>query len=317
MRANQLTFLAVAACTLLALAAGSAPGGMIYWTDSGTQKIQRAPADGGPVEDIVMDSLPGGIAFDLLQGKMYWTSVIGGTIKRTNLDGTGSETIVSGLIRPRGIALGQDPSKIYWTEAHVSTRRIQRANLDGTGVEQLVTENGYPYAIAVGSMRMYWANCGDLPASHIKRADLDGSHDMDYVAVGDFWAVALDEEAGYLYWASRFYIMRGPMDAHNDPGNAETLYDTHGGQLKGLALDLDGGKMYWTEKGAFTGIKRANLDGTDVEVIVSGLIQPGGIAFLVPEPATLGLLALGGLPLVRRRRPSSGRRPCQHRLANG
>ena len=51
---------------------------------------------------------------------------------------------------------------------------------------------------------------------------------------------------------------------------------------RGLAVDLTGGKMYWTDLGAVRGmgsIQRANLDGTDVEVLVPGVAGPyGGLA---------------------------------------
>jgi len=49
----------------------------------------------------------------------------------------------------------------------------------------------------------------------------------------------------------------------------------------GIALDLGAGKMYWTD--AFTDkIQRANLDGSDVEDLVTGLVAPTGIALGAP-----------------------------------
>ncbi len=47
----------------------------------------------------------------------------------------------------------------------------------------------------------------------------------------------------------------------------------------GLAVDAPAGKVYWTH-GAFQqgAIRRANLDGTNVETIVSGLTNPRGLA---------------------------------------
>ena len=47
----------------------------------------------------------------------------------------------------------------------------------------------------------------------------------------------------------------------------------------GIALDIAGGKMYWTDDGIGT-IQRANLDGTGVEDLfpVGGLVAPHGIA---------------------------------------
>ena len=45
----------------------------------------------------------------------------------------------------------------------------------------------------------------------------------------------------------------------------------------GLALDVSGGKMYWTNGGTDT-IQRANLDGSNIEDLVTGLSYPQGIA---------------------------------------
>ena len=52
----------------------------------------------------------------------------------------------------------------------------------------------------------------------------------------------------------------------------------------GLALDLRGGKMYWTDRGTAK-IQRANLDGSGVEELLTsavGLENPSGLA-LAPE----------------------------------
>jgi hypothetical protein len=70
-----------------------------------------------------------------------------------------------------------------------------------------------------------------------------------------------------------------------------------------IALDLLAGKMYWTngwDGGSNNMIQRANLNGTGVETFLSGVGLPWGIA-ITPEPATLLLLTLGGLMVLRRR----------------
>ena len=48
----------------------------------------------------------------------------------------------------------------------------------------------------------------------------------------------------------------------------------------GIALDVAGGKMYWTEQFPSNKIRRANLDGTNLETVVTGgqLSNPAGIA---------------------------------------
>ena len=80
----------------------------MYWTDNGTDKIQRANLDGSNVEDLVTTGLsnPRGIALDLINSKMYWTDFGTEKIQRANLDGSNVEDLVTtGLSFPFGIAL--------------------------------------------------------------------------------------------------------------------------------------------------------------------------------------------------------------------
>ncbi|MDE0435977.1 MAG: hypothetical protein OXH92_18410 [Bryobacterales bacterium] len=112
--------------------------GKMYWTDSGTGKIQRANLDGTRVEDLVTGlGNPVGLELDPGAGKMYWTHNLGGKIRRASLDGTGVEDVTPGaFLLPEGLALDAGAGKMYWIERGGV---IQRANLDGTGFETVVT----------------------------------------------------------------------------------------------------------------------------------------------------------------------------------
>ena len=123
--------------------------GKVYWTDSGTDKIQRANLDGSNVQDLVTEGLrtPTGIALDLIEGKMYWTDSGTDKIQRANLDGSNIEDIVTGLRTPTGIAVDPEGGKVYWTDSGTDT--IQRANLDGSNIEDLVTGLRTPTGIAL------------------------------------------------------------------------------------------------------------------------------------------------------------------------
>ena len=124
----------------------------MYWTDAGTDKIQRSNLDGSGVEDLVTAGLdnPDGIALDVSGGKMYWTDWGTEKIQRSNLDGSRVEDLVtSGLEGPAGIALDVSGGRTYWTDW--GTDKIQRSNLDGSGVEDLVTSGlEGPAGIALG-----------------------------------------------------------------------------------------------------------------------------------------------------------------------
>ena len=78
---------------------------------------------------------------------MYWTERNGKshTIRRSNLDGSNVETLVTLSSRPSGIAIAAYDEMIYWTEWDTGT--IRAAFLDGSNVETLVTGLGSPSSL--------------------------------------------------------------------------------------------------------------------------------------------------------------------------
>ncbi len=262
----------------------SSPGGStpkMYWTDSVTDKIQRANLDGSNVEDLVTAGLsdPDGIALDVAGGKIYWTDTLTDKIQRANLDGTNVEDLVTEVKRPPSIALDINGGKMYWTDWEVN--KIQRANLDGSNIEDLVTEGlGNPDGIALdlSDGKMYWT---DWEANKIQRANLDGSNIEDLVTegLGDPNVIALDISGGKMYWTD--WIMNKIQRANLDGSNIEDLV-TGLGDPRGIALDISRGKMYWTDVGT-SKIQRANLDGSNIEDLIStGLRSPRCIALYFP-----------------------------------
>ena len=253
------------------------PMGKIYWTDSGTgnptpmqdDKIQRANLDGSNVETLLAFQnflrLPMGIALDMTGDKMYWTDSTRDRIRRANLDGSGVEDILNTrtfggqslpgpATTPRDVALDltSDPPKMYWVDAgraNLEEGKIQRANLDGSSPEALVTTglvNPQSIALDVAGGKMYWTDSGTGGPNGLENDKI--------------------------------------QRANLDGSNVETLL-TFQNQLRvprGIALDVAGGKMYWTD--IFTDrIRRANLDGSGIELVINTRTIGGQS---LPNPAT-------------------------------
>ena len=171
----------------IAVAPGASPAGAskLYWTDWGTDKIQRANLDGSGIEDLVVGGGldgPDGLALDVAGGKMYWTDAGANKIQRAGLDGSDVEDLVTGLGIPYGLALDVSGGKMYWTDRQAS--RIQRSDLDGANVEDLITSGlAFPGELVLDVQRgkMYWTNPG---SDKIQRANLDGSQVEDLVTSG-------------------------------------------------------------------------------------------------------------------------------------
>ena len=132
----------------------------------------------------------------------------------------------------------------------------------------------------------------------IDRADLDGSNITSIVPTGGTFTpkqLQLDKKNGKLYWCDRegMRVMRCNLDG----SKIETLVDTSQGDPRpgpdatkwcvGIALDLDGGKLYWTQKGSDNAgqgrIFRANLEipkgqtpanRKDIELLYENLPEP-------------------------------------------
>ena len=215
--------------------------------------------------------------------RIYWTDTTAGKLQRSNLDGSGVETLVTtGLEAPIGIALDVAGGKMYWTDPPAD--RIQRSNLDGSGVETLVTtglEIPIGIALDVAGGKMYWTDNG---TEKIQRSNLDGSGVETLVATGlsNPRGVALDAAGGKMYWTDKGTdkIQRSNLDG----SSVEDLVTTGLRNPQGIALDVAGGKMYWADYGEWERrhedkIQRSNLDGSGVETLVTtGIVDPWGIA---------------------------------------
>ena len=193
----------------------------MYWTNPGTQTIQRADLNGQNAEhffDLSQLHLTGelaDIALDLDGGKVYWTDSETeqndwgtGTIQRADLDGQNREVLFDPIVRrPHGIAL--DVDKMYWSDSIAGS--IQRANLDGSGMEVLVTGLDEPMGIALTAGRkIYWAASG---TGKIQAADLDGSQVEDIVTGLDRpYAIALDRGRSKIYWSEWETIQRANLN---------------------------------------------------------------------------------------------------------
>lgn len=195
-------------------------------------------------------------AFDLNQGRVYWTREQG-TIQRASLDGDNVEVLFAPEVRkPHAIVLDIAGKRMYWTDSTAGS--INRADLDGSDTEVLVTGLASPKGIALLEGKIYWADSG---TNKIQAANTDRPQVEDILTGLDGpRAVALDMVRSKLYWRESQTINRSDLDGSNPEDLLEVDYWS-----TGLALDADRGKLYWTEDSR---VRRSNLDGSNIEDIV-------------------------------------------------
>jgi DNA-binding beta-propeller fold protein YncE len=175
-------------------------------------------------------------------------------------------------------------------------------NPDGADRKILVTECRYPDGIAidVAAGHIYWTNMGDPIANDgsIERADFDGQNRKTIIPEGGTFTpkqLQLEKQSGKLYWCDRegMRLMRANLDG----SDIETLVDSSKGDPRpgadptnwcvGVAIDVDGGKVYWTQKGPDNAgegrIFRAGIEiptgqtasnRVDIELLYDGLPEP-------------------------------------------
>ena len=185
----------------------------------------------------------------------------------------------------------------------ISTGRVMSANPDGSDVKILVEEGPkHPDGLAIDPEEghIYWTNMGLSPRLNdgtIVRSDLDGSNITVIVPPGGTFTpkqIQIELTSRKLYWGDRegMRVMRCNLDG----SGLETLVETgHTEEDRrdarrwcvGIAVDLEGGHFYWTQKGGDNAgegrICRAGINlprgespavRTDVEVLFADLPEP-------------------------------------------
>jgi DNA-binding beta-propeller fold protein YncE len=190
--------------------------------------------------------------------------------------------------------------RLYFLD--LAAGHVRTSNPDGSDLKTIVNggrklPDGIVVDVAAG--HIYWTNMGNPSANDgtIDRADLDGGNVTNIVPSGATWTpkqLQLDAKNRKLYWSDRegMRVMRANLDG----SNIETLVESGHGDADrrdarnwcvGMAIDVDGGKLYWTQKGndnAGQGrIFRTNLqmpkgqtatNRQDIEVLYDNLPEP-------------------------------------------
>jgi hypothetical protein len=197
--------------------------------------------------------------------QIYWADYNAGTVQRANIDGTGTQTLVTGLVGPIGLALDLPAGQMYFSNF---PGNILRSNLDGTGVQTVTSGQPAPVhslTLDLSDGKIYWT---EDSIGKIFSANLDGTN-MQTVVTGQNYpsAIALNLQAGKIYWTD--YHGGDIRSANLNGTNVQTLVsglDTPAG----IALDIASGHMYWTSNHGLD-VFRANLDGTGAQVLLSAV----------------------------------------------
>ncbi|MFI9046991.1 3-hydroxyacyl-CoA dehydrogenase [Streptomyces sp. NPDC053427] len=231
-----------------------------------------------------------------------------GSIERVDLDGSKRTTIVpnGGTHTPKQLHFEVAGKKLYWGDRE--GMRVMRCDLDGTNVETLVqtgqgdddrrdqTKWCVGVAVDPAGGHLYWTQKGpsDAGLGKILRAGIDlpagesaaDRSDIKVLLQGlpEPIDLQLDLAERTLYWTDRGDPPRGnsvnrtPLDPPDGRREPEILW-THLMEGIGIALDLDGGRMFVTDMAGT--VYAADLDGSNRREILVAQGNLTGIAHAV------------------------------------
>jgi hypothetical protein len=252
MRFHHCSINAIAALLLLSIKATSLarppdPNPQhVYW---GAWQIHRANLDGTGVTQVADPGGPyGSFLVNRAAGLLY--IVDGYHLRSTNLDGTNEQTIYTfpGDFYNPDVALDASRNQLYVNDEVQGA--IYRVAANGQNPLQIIPPQTGP-----GGTR------------HIEEIDFDPIQDK-------------------LYW-TQWPSGSGMQFRRSDPNGTgiENLFSVNA-NVSDFALDIDAGKVYWTQFGSVAGqgsVHRANLNGTSHQTLVSGLWGVAGIALDIPR----------------------------------
>jgi DNA-binding beta-propeller fold protein YncE len=238
------------ASLVLTLVPCSAFAQSIFWANE-WHGIYRANADGSDALHLYATddtkSTAQGIAI-ANDGTIYWTDYRTKTIRRTNSDGSGTTARVSCDGEPRGIAVDDASGKMYWAQSGGGYPAVKRSNLDGSDLQVLVVSHYKPgemlnaIGIAVDALnnKLFWTDPG---GNQIWQAGLGGTNAKPVLTgLSGPFMLTLDTRHKKLYFSSP--TTGTILSANYDGSGLRTVITTGLVEPRGIALDLDGGKMY-------------------------------------------------------------------------
>ncbi|XP_063678733.1 uncharacterized protein LOC134814511 [Bolinopsis microptera] len=178
--------------------------GAYFWTDVTKDSIVRGWANGtGFYQEAIVTSnvkTPDGMVYDWVSQILYWTDTALTHIQVCKSDGSSRKTLLSGLSKPRALAVDYLTGHLYWSEWG-TTPRIARAHTDGKNMVTLYSgeDVGWPNGMTIHheDRILYWA---DAKVDKIISFDLKTNTKTDLI-VRDMHPFGLAVWQDHLYWS--------------------------------------------------------------------------------------------------------------------
>uniref|UniRef100_A0A672G5Y7 LDL receptor related protein 4 n=1 Tax=Salarias fasciatus TaxID=181472 RepID=A0A672G5Y7_SALFA len=224
----------------------------IYWTDTGTNRIEleRSAMDGSDRVVLISNNLgwPNGLAIDMAGSQLLWADAHTERIEAADLNGQNRHTLVTPVQHPYGLTLLG--SHIYWTDWQ--SRSIQRADKN-TGANTITVRSNLPGLMdiqAVDRERPLGFNkCGrrNGGCTHLCLPRPNGTScacPTGILLKGDGRSCD-DSPETYLLFSNRISVRRISLDTNDHTDVHVPVPELH----NVISLDYDSvdGKLYYTD----------------------------------------------------------------------
>ncbi len=306
----------------------------IFFTDGGADRagggagtIRSVNPDGTGLTTLVAAAgvRPRGIALDHVNGHIYWNDFgnfnTTGKTMRSALDGSGVTTLVDhgqGGVNDIDVDVAAGHVYMALSVSFSPFHGVRRVNTDGTGLIDLIKTWPSGSVSPAGTLagwfidgltvdpangHLYYGDIGVLTPpgpSGIVKTDLAGNF-ITSVAPhldGRGRGVAVDAANNHVYFGQHVPAGSGSgtiWRANADGSGGLTTIVTGLSRPRDLVLDLHAGKILWVDELTLK-IQSANLDGTGVMDIVTGLSGPSSLTLLedaTPPDVTAALVPVG------------------------
>jgi len=194
----------------------------IYFLDTGAaRRIYSVAPEGSDLREVT--SISAGFSADLeideINDRLYWAETGDGLIRRANLDGSGLETAVTigagTFTAPYFMYVDPVGGHIYWgvTSSGSTPSNFRRATLAGVIDPAFLIASptrSRDIAIDPTSATAYW--CDRQTGSLLRRAVSGGTNQTVIAGMNAPHGIALDVEAGKVYWADSGKRDSGPSN---------------------------------------------------------------------------------------------------------
>lgn len=213
---------------------------------------------------------------------IYWANQGGGTIHKAELDGSNITEIQTAVGTPKICDLHEGSGHLYYTDSVGA--KVSRCDIDGSNTVVLVSGGvtGKYQGVAVDETndKFYITSSAPNGSERVARYDLDGLNEtviLSGVMMDAPVGIDLDVPNDRIYWADYTAQLVGWATLN---GASSGIAVGNINQMGWVTFNRDDNKLYL---GTATTIQRADTDGANLEVLISGL---GDIRGIGVDPST-------------------------------